>query len=42
MAGHGPRSNFFDPWVEHYAKVEEDDRQRLPLKAVHFLAPPEY
>jgi restriction system protein len=30
---------FFDLWVEYYAEIEEDDRQRLPLKAVQFLAP---
>ena len=33
---------FFDLWVEHYSKVQEDDQQRLPLKAVQFLAPREY
>jgi len=32
---------FFDLWVEHYSKVQEEDRQRLPLKAVQFLAPRE-
>jgi restriction system protein len=31
---------FFDLWIEHYTAVqEEEDRQRLPLTAVHFLAP---
>jgi restriction system protein len=30
---------FFDLWLEHYAKVEEADRQLLPLKPVYFLAP---
>ena len=30
---------FFDLWVEHYTAVQEEDRQRLPLKAVHFLSP---
>lgn len=29
----------FDLWLEHYAKVEEADRQLLPLKPVYFLAP---
>jgi restriction system protein len=29
----------FDLWLEHYAKVDEADRQLLPLKPVHFLAP---
>jgi restriction system protein len=29
----------FDLWLEHYAKVDEPDRQLLPLKPVHFLAP---
>jgi restriction system protein len=33
---------FFDLWVEHYSKVQEDDQQRLPLKEVQFLAPREY
>ena len=26
-------------WVEHYAKLEEEERQRLPLRRVYFLAP---
>jgi restriction system protein len=30
---------FFDLWLEHYAKVEEGDHQLLPLKPVYFLAP---
>jgi restriction system protein len=30
---------FFDLWIEHYTDVQEEDRQRLPLTAVHFLAP---
>ena len=29
----------FDLWLEHYAKVDEADRQLLPLKPVYFLAP---
>lgn len=29
----------FDLWLEHYVKVEEADRQLLPLKPVYFLAP---
>ncbi len=29
----------FDLWLEHYAKIEEADRQLLPLKPVYFLAP---
>jgi restriction system protein len=33
--------HFFDLWVEHYSKVQDEDRQRLPLKAVQFLAPRE-
>jgi len=24
--------HILDPWVEHYSKVEEEDRQRLPLR----------
>jgi len=30
---------FFDLWIEHYTAVQEEDRQRLSLTAVHFLAP---
>ena len=33
--------HFFDLWVEHYSRVQEEDRQLLPLKAVQFLAPRE-
>lgn len=29
----------FDLWLEHYAEVEETDRQLLPLKPLYFLAP---
>jgi len=29
----------FDLWLEHYAKVKDRERQLLPLKPVHFLAP---
>jgi len=29
----------FDLWLEHYEKVEDPDKQLLPLKAVYFLAP---
>lgn len=29
----------FDLWLEHYEKVEEADRQLLPLKPIYFLAP---
>ncbi|MBS0149851.1 MAG: Mrr restriction system protein [Nitrospira sp.] len=29
----------FDLWLEHYPKIEEADRQLLPLKPVYFLAP---
>ena|SRR5690349_11465351 len=28
-------------WVDHTAQLEEVDRQRLPLRAVHFLALPD-
>jgi restriction system protein len=31
----------FDLWVEHYDKIPETQRQFLPLKRVHFLAPTE-
>jgi len=29
----------FELWVEHYARLEESARRRLPLKPIHFLAP---
>ena len=29
---------FYDLWVEHYANLTEEDRRRLPLKPVYFLA----
>ena len=29
----------FDLWVEHYAKIAEEDRKLLPLRPVHYLAP---
>jgi restriction system protein len=28
-------------WIQHYERASEVDRQLLPLKPVHFLAPPE-
>ncbi len=31
--------NLFDLWVEHYDKLTQEARQRLPLKPIHFLAP---
>jgi restriction system protein len=31
--------SFFDLWVEHYEKLTQDARQRLPLKPIYFLAP---
>jgi restriction system protein len=31
----------FDLWVEHYDAVPEERRRHLPLKAVHYLLPPE-
>lgn len=30
----------FDLWVEHYNRVEESARRRLPLQPIWFLAPP--
>lgn len=33
--------NLFDLWVEHYAKLTQEARQRLPLKSIYFLAPAE-
>lgn len=29
----------FDLWVEHYGKLSDAARQRLPLRPLHFLAP---
>lgn len=29
----------FDLWVEYYNKLKEEDRRRLPLQPVYFLAP---
>jgi len=26
-------------WVEHYGELEEEERPRLPLRRVYFLAP---
>ena len=31
----------FDLWVEHYPKLTEEARRRLPLKPIYFLAPDE-
>jgi restriction system protein len=31
----------FDLWVEHYDKLTEDAKRRLPLTPIHFLAPQE-
>lgn len=30
---------FYDLWVEHYLKLPDEDRRRLPLKPVYFLVP---
>jgi restriction system protein len=32
-------NRFVELWIEHYSSLDEDDRQRLPLKPVHFLSP---
>lgn len=29
----------FDLWVQHYDKLKESDRRRLPLEPIYFLAP---
>lgn len=34
-----PLELLFDLWVEHYAKLSDDARRRLPLRPIHFLAP---
>ena len=31
----------FDLWVEHYPKLTQEARQRLPLRSIYFLAPAE-
>ena len=31
----------FDLWVEHYQKINEPDKQLLPLKPIYYLAPAE-
>jgi len=31
----------FNLWVEHYDSLSEEDKQRLPLRPVYFLAPTE-
>jgi len=33
--------NLFDLWVEHYPKLTQEARQRLPLKPIYFLSPSE-
>jgi restriction system protein len=33
--------DLFDLWVEHYSKLTQEARQRLPLKSIYFLAPTE-
>ena len=30
---------FIDLWIEHYPKLDDEDRSRLPLRTVSFLAP---
>jgi restriction system protein len=32
---------FFELWVEHYVKLSQEARQKLPLKPIYFLAPAE-
>ena len=29
----------FDLWVEHYSRLSDDARRRLPLQSIHFWAP---
>jgi restriction system protein len=33
--------NIFDLWVEHFEKLSQEARQKLPLKPIYFLAPSE-
>jgi restriction system protein len=30
---------FFELWTKHYEEMADEDRRRLPLKSVYFLAP---
>jgi hypothetical protein len=30
-----------DLWIEHYSELPEQARERLPLRPVHFLSPPD-
>jgi restriction system protein len=32
---------FVDLWIDHYDRMDESDRVRLPLRRVHYLAPTE-
>jgi restriction system protein len=36
-----PAQKLLDLWIEHYDDLPEQARQRLPLRPVYFLAPPE-
>ncbi len=36
-----PAQKLVDLWVEHYHDLPEQARQRLPLRPIYFLAPPE-
>jgi restriction system protein len=29
----------FDLWVQHYHKLDDDARRRLPLRPIYFLSP---
>jgi restriction system protein len=35
------RSRLLDLWIEHYDKLSQDARQRMPLRPIYFLAPEE-
>jgi len=35
------QGKLFDLWVEHYDKLKQEARQRMPLRPIHFLAPGE-
>ena len=32
---------FFDLWIRHYDRLSQEARNRLPIKPIHFLAPPD-
>jgi restriction system protein len=35
------KGRLLDLWVEHYDKLTQEARQRLPIRPIYFLAPEE-